>query len=1348
VHGFRTTLVLPGVLILCALSACRPPGSGAPPSIVRPSSETPAIAPSPADASSQEPTPTVDSSATPASSPPVNPAADPDDASPAITEASAARIEIIASGAPSLRRASGPAFVHVGASAGVTHRHHKGVFDPKLGNVMPWVASIGAAAAVSDYDGDGDIDLYVTSSRRGTFNALYRNDGPWRFTEVARVAGVARVNDRSSVSMDAAFADLDNDGDDDLYIAKWGKNQLFRNDGDGKFIDVSEAARADHRGNATCVLPFDYDGDGLLDLLVCNYFPPVDLTALETVRVLPDSLETARNGGANVLLHNLGGLEFEDVAHELRLDDTGWSLDAGISDIDNDGDVDLFVVNAFGQDRLFLNDGGRFVDFTATAIGPDALTGMSVDFGDVNDDGFTDAYVTGITTEEFLRDGNSLWLNDRDATFTNVARPTGTFDGGWGWCGRLFDFDHDGDLDIVAVNGFASAGKLSYWEDLARTTVDPAFDPADPTQWTKMDSRSLSGHERTRLFRNGGHGSFDEIAAVAGVGETRDGRGVALADFDGDGDLDLYVAHQNAVGSLFRNDAADGASWLALSLVGTRSNRNAIGARVQVAARRSSGDEVRVVREVTGCNGHASQSSYRLHFGLADATRVERMTVFWPSGIVSEFDGLEVRAHYRVTESGEPQPPAERARSLAFERERASPARLLELEARLRLTPRNAILANEYRHRCVDRGAFDRSIEFFRELIATRGSMSALHLQLALALIDKIPSQTGDVLAQGSTAKLSLVELGIVEERQPRSYAVRYLTGMNHLYWPAALKHFDDAVQHFEACIEIQRERESRGRAKVDHYAEIWLALGDAHVKAKSFELAREAWAEGRKRFSDDARFAARMGMPDAELTATVKRERGLKERIDTRLEMLVDEHGLGVKEARLVEVPGDRQTLNAYRLEAFELDATERVERFLKILSEDHPEEPELRLATALVEADRFVGVGADVVGSADARRKMVAELGVYSAKRATEWLPHFLGGLAIFHDEVRRASGAASADAGNASNGTSDLVERLQRAMELAAGADGEPRAPYPALILGDALAWRGEVERARVVWEAAREAFPSDRELAVRAACPDDGLRTLVAADRASRLGLPIDLEVFVEREAALERQEAALRREPTRARCGQFRRDVLAGDEADRAVRLFEKLVDERPRSAMLRVELALALVDRIPDRRLGSVRKGLLSSRALELIAPVIEAFPGNWGLHYLRGTIHLHRLPKLGHGSYAIDAFLRCLTIQKGLDPHHALAYRSIGDAYVKQHQFATGRMRYWKKGQKLFPNDRGLKERIDLTAHMVDAYVDERCSWSAKVDTWLLSDLVGDLDDLPQVPERPSAAKSTTESK
>ena len=530
-----------------------------------------------------------------------------------------------------------PQFEEVTLKAGISSVHHKPDLDPRVENIMNWLSSVGAAVAAADYDDDGDVDLYVTDSRTGYSNHLYRNDAGFHFTDVAAQAGVALVNETHGTSMDAVFGDVDDDGRPDLYVVKWGCNLLFHNNGDGTFTDVTRAAGVGYCGNGNAAIFVDYDLDGHLDLMVGNYFRPMDLWHLPTTHIMHDSFEASRNAGPNLLYHNRGDGTFVEVAHALGMDDTGWTLDLGCGDIDNDGDQDCYVANDFGDDRLFRNEGnGTFTNISQVAKGSDTKKGMNVDFGDYNDDGYLDIYVANITTAEYLHEGNMLWHNMGNGTFTDVARPTETFDGGWGWCGKFLDYDNDGDLDIFTVNGFVSAGEGDYWYDLATMATTPDLDITDTRRWPRMGDRSFSGSEPSRLFRNDGP-VFTEVARQEGIVDLYDGRGIAVADFDGDGWPDLFVANQGARPVLYRNRGLPGRHWIDFDLRQTGRNTVAIGARVMLR----SGDLTQI-REIDGGNGFASQSSKILHFGLGSRLTVDEATVRWPDGVTESLRDLRV----------------------------------------------------------------------------------------------------------------------------------------------------------------------------------------------------------------------------------------------------------------------------------------------------------------------------------------------------------------------------------------------------------------------------------------------------------------------------------------------------------------------------------------------------------------------------------------------------------------------------------------------------------------------------------------------------------------------------------
>lgn len=557
--------------------------------------------------------------------------------------------------------AAGPperGFEDVTARAGVAVPHHNRVFKNPYAEIMAGYTALGAAAAVADYDGDGFEDLFVTDSGETGKNHLYHNNGDFTFTDVAEKAGVANGNDASNATADALWLDYDNDGRPDLFVVRFGHSQLFHNLGDGKFKDVTRQAGLDRYANAITAIAFDYDRDGYVDLFVGSYFQPVDIFRPKTPRFFPESFETANNGGGLTVWRNQGNGTFKDATREAGINLSGWTLDLGHADADNDGDDDLYVACDFGTDRFLLNNGdGTFKDVTKETIGIDTKKGMNADWGDYDNDGWLDVFVTNIT-DDYMREGNFLWRNNGlnnglddkgKLSFTDVARETGVYDTGWGWAGKFFDYDDDGWLDLYVVNGWVSAGPESYVPDIFQMIVRPNVDFTDARNWPPMGNKSLSGYEKKRLFHNEA-GTFREVAARHGLDSTRDGRGIAVADFDNDGRLDLFVTNANAEPYLYRNVRPAGPHWATFLLEGRKSNRDAIGAQLRATA----GGRTQL-RFVDGGNGFASQSSRRVHFGLGGAATIDRLEVRWPSGLRQTFTHLPAGRFYRLVE-GEPEP--------------------------------------------------------------------------------------------------------------------------------------------------------------------------------------------------------------------------------------------------------------------------------------------------------------------------------------------------------------------------------------------------------------------------------------------------------------------------------------------------------------------------------------------------------------------------------------------------------------------------------------------------------------------------------------------------------------------
>ncbi len=540
-------------------------------------------------------------------------------------------------------------FEDITQKAGVARRHTNRSFKNPYSNIMAGYTALGASVAVADYDGDGFEDLFVTDSKEGGRNHLYHNNGNLTFTDVAAEAGVADGNDADNASADCLWLDYNNDGRPDLLVVRFGHNQLFQNLGNGKFKEVTREAGLYRYMNAITAIAFDYDHDGYVDLFVGSYFKPVNIFNPNTPRFFPESFETANNGGGVTVFHNNGNGTFTDVSAKVGIQVSGWTLDLGHGDANNDGWDDLYAACDFGTDRFFVNNGnGTFSDKTETAIGFDTKKGMNADWGDYDNDGLLDIYVTNIT-DDYMREGNFLWHNNGNLTFTDVSRETGTYNTGWGWGAKFFDYDNDGWLDLYVVNGWVSAGNEDYVPDIFQMITRPGVDFADARNWPPMGNKSLSGYEKKRLFHNEGGQIFKDEAARHGVDSIRDGRGIGVGDFDNDGRLDMFVANANAEPYLYHNVVPAGPHWAEFVLEGTRSNRFGVGAQLRVTA----GGRT-YLRFVNGGNGFASQSTYRVHFGLAQNNTIERLEVRWPSGIRQVFENLASNQIYRVVE-GKPQ---------------------------------------------------------------------------------------------------------------------------------------------------------------------------------------------------------------------------------------------------------------------------------------------------------------------------------------------------------------------------------------------------------------------------------------------------------------------------------------------------------------------------------------------------------------------------------------------------------------------------------------------------------------------------------------------------------------------
>jgi enediyne biosynthesis protein E4 len=529
-------------------------------------------------------------------------------------------------------RPSGPIeFTDVTAQAGIHFKHNSGAFGKKY---LP--ETMGSGVCFLDYDNDGWQDILFVNSmdwpehKNGkSFPALYHNNHDGTFTDVTRDAGLAV----EMYGMGCAIGDYDNDGYPDIYITAVGSNHLFHNLRNGKFSDVTAKARVSDAGFSTSAVWFDYDNDGKLDLFVSHY---VDWSVAKDQYCSLDGKNKsyctpqAYKGQSSTLFHNKGNGIFENVTKRAGLyDPTSKSLGIALVDYDSDGWLDLFVANDTEPNKLYRNNhDGTFTDvavLSGVALSETgrARAGMGVDAGDYDGSGRQSLIIGNFTNESM-----SLYHNDGSGLYTDEAASSGigqmsiqslTFG-----C-FFFDYDLDGFQDIFAANGHVS-------DDIS--VVQP----------------NMKYAQRPSLFHNKGNSKFEEVSGKLGQSLQIEvvGRGAAYADFDDDGDLDLVITSNNGAARLLRNDNGNQNDMLRVKTVGTRSNRDGIGAKVTVKTNKGMSQ----MQMVKSASSYLSQSEMPLTFGLGKPEEGKTLTlqIVWPSGKTDSMNGVKPNQFITVQE--------------------------------------------------------------------------------------------------------------------------------------------------------------------------------------------------------------------------------------------------------------------------------------------------------------------------------------------------------------------------------------------------------------------------------------------------------------------------------------------------------------------------------------------------------------------------------------------------------------------------------------------------------------------------------------------------------------------------
>lgn len=531
---------------------------------------------------------------------------------------------------PLQSKTSSIVFTDITSPAGISWKHVSGASDSHY-----LTETMGGGVAFLDFDRDGLLDIFLVTggdtpnhpSDRPARNALYRNLGNGKFEEVAAKAGIDR---NSFYGMGAAAADYDNDGFQDLYITGYPRSALWHNNGDGTFTDVTEKAGVANAGKwGASAAWFDYDRDGLLDLFVCNYVKfSFDLPVHCAFEGAPAyCAQTAYEGDTPTLYHNNGDGTFTDVTAHAGLSDlAGRALGVVAIDVDGDGWQDLFVSRDHSSNLLLMNKhDGTFEDMALDAnvafnMDGDALAGMGIDAGDFTGNGFPGFAITNFSGER-----HSLFVNPGRFPFEGRSFESGVGSVTLpyvGWGVKFIDYDNSGLLSLLIATGH----------------IFESIEKQQP---------GITYHEPPLLLGNSGDGKYRDLKKVAGTvfQERFVARGLAIGDIDNDGRMDAIITRLNESPVLLRNTWEPGGSWIGFELEGTRSNRDAIGAKVTLGLPKR-----KLVRWITGGSSYQSTHDKRVLVGLGDEAGDVSAEIHWPSGGVQTLSSLKINQYHRIVE--------------------------------------------------------------------------------------------------------------------------------------------------------------------------------------------------------------------------------------------------------------------------------------------------------------------------------------------------------------------------------------------------------------------------------------------------------------------------------------------------------------------------------------------------------------------------------------------------------------------------------------------------------------------------------------------------------------------------
>lgn len=552
--------------------------------------------------------------------------------------------------------------IDVTVSSGVDFVHQQeGVFSPVFKNVEPWVTSQGSSVSVVDINNDDFPDIYLTTTKFKTDNKLFINQKNGTFIDQAQAYNLADIN-KNGATLRSLFFDCDNDGDQEVFILTESCPRLYKKDKKtSKYALMSLSPPIESCTPSVSANMIDYNSDGLLDIV---YSGTTGNSFGRSYGYLPMGFVSANNGGPTFVFKNKGQCQFESVQIMDRQKENLFTNAIGVGDFRGVNSQDIWFATDFNSDRNYIKVNNDKFEYSKNMIEHSlAKSGMSSEHAFLGDNLVPNVFVAHVYHRGYTPYGNNLWKFN-GSNFVDQAPKMGVQDCGWSWGAKFVDMNNDGFSDLYVANGFfanetdskSTKTAKDYWYFFGVVTSAPRSLTPNASKWPNMTGTQLSGEERDCFFINDKNNKFYDAANQLDIDhEKLNGRGVASLDINSNGNMGLVITNQKNKAYIYQSVQNNTNHWIGFKLIGSKSNRDAVGAKMRIYLNNNTNNEIPVkflTAEVAPYNGYVSQSDSRLHFGLGqmsgDTVNIE---INWPSGIVQKVMNLKINTYHKISEA-------------------------------------------------------------------------------------------------------------------------------------------------------------------------------------------------------------------------------------------------------------------------------------------------------------------------------------------------------------------------------------------------------------------------------------------------------------------------------------------------------------------------------------------------------------------------------------------------------------------------------------------------------------------------------------------------------------------------